>query len=594
MGIGDLPKMTGIRLRTKLLFSLIFISAVIAAATVLIVRLEVQQRTRQDIDEALRDSVVTFQNFQRQREATLARSAGLLADLPNLRALMTTQDAATIRDSSADLWHLAESDLFVLADRAGRVVALHTASDGFAQEAAQKALDHSLRLGETTDWWFGKGHLYEVFLKPIYFGSLSEGSALGVLGIGYEVNADVAKEVSQIASSEVAFSYGGSLVISTLLAGQQAQLLAQLGRLSSGVNPAPGTVQLGEERFLGASVKLPPSGDPAVSLTVLKSQDRAMVLLRSLNRWLLGIGLAALLAGVVLAFLVSHTVTRPLESLVSGVRALEKGQFDYPLLQASGDEVGQLTQAFRRMRETLQKTQNELLQAERLATMGQMASAISHDLRHRLTAILAYAEFLSDSKLSSHQREDFYQEIRQAVNRMEDLIGSLLEIAKPSQNLQPVHCSLEEIIQSAVHLVQARPEFRRIRITVSQEGPSDGWFDPGKLERVFHNLLLNACEAVSPESGMIEIRILPTPAEGIVVRIADNGPGIPQPISEKLFAPFVSYGKENGTGLGLAVARKMVRDHGGNICVEHSGPDGNVFMLAIPLGLPVPESAAKA
>jgi signal transduction histidine kinase len=586
--------MMGIRLRTKLLFSLIFISALIASATVLIVRHEVQQRTRQDIYEALHNSVVTFQNFQRQREATLARSAGLLADLPNLRALMTTQDDATIRDGSADLWRLAGSDLFMLADRAGRVVALHTSTDGFTQEAAQKALQHSLLLGETRDWWFGKGHLYEVFLKPIYFGSASEGSALGMLGIGYEVNSDVGKEVSQIASSEVAFSYGGSLVISTLRPPQQAQLLMQLGRLSSNINPDPSMVQLEEERFLGTSVKLPPIGDPAVSLTVLKSQDRAMALLRSLNRWLVGVGLAALLAGVGLAFLVSHTVTRPLESLVSGVQALEKGQFDYPLLDFSGDEVGQLTKAFQRMRDTLQKTQNELLQAERLATMGQMASAISHDLRHRLTAILAFAEFLSDSKLSSPQREDFYQEIRQAVNRMEDLIGSLLEIAKPSQNPHPVYCSVEDLIRSAVQLVQARTEFRHIKITTWREGRCEGWFDPRKLERVFHNLLLNACEAVSPESGMIEIRILQTPAEGIVVRIADNGPGIPQAISETMFAPFVSYGKENGTGLGLAVARKMVRDHGGDICVEHSGSDGTVFMLTLPVGLPISEPAAQA
>src|ERR1035437_5582032 len=150
---------------------------------------------------------------------------------------------------------------------------------------------------------------------------------------------------------------------------------------------------------------------------------------------------------------------------------------------------------------------------------------------------------------------------------MEDLIGSLLEIAKPSQNLLPVHCSVEDLIRAAIQLVQARGEFRHIKITTWCEGPSEGWFDPRKLERVFHNLLMNACEAVSPESGAIEIRILQTPAEGIVVRIADNGPGIPPSISETLFAPFVSYGKENGTGLGLAVARKMVRDHGGNICV---------------------------
>ena len=579
------------RLRTKLLFSLIFISAFIASATILIVRREVQQRAREDIYEALRNSVVTFQNFQRQREATLSRSAGLLADLPNLRALMTTQDAATIRDGSADLWRLAGSDLFMLADRVGTVVALHTSTDGFTEEAAQSSLDRSLVGAETRDWWFGKGHLYEVFLKPIYFGSPADGLALGVLGIGYEVNSDVSKEVSQIASSEVAFRYGKNLVTGTLIPAQQAQLLAQLNRSSDGFNPDPSTFQLGSERFLGASVKLPPVGDPAVNLTVLKSQNRVLALLQSLNRWLFGVGLAAVLGGLGLAYFISHTVTQGLEGLVSGVRALENGDFNYPLLAASGDEVGEVTQAFGMMRDALQKTQEELLHAERLAAMGEMASAISHDLRHRLTTILAFAEFLSDSKLPDDQRKDFYEEIRNAVNRMEDLIGSLLEFGKTPQRLRPVYCSVEEVIQSAIRLVQTRAEFQRIAIHVLHEGPCEGWFDPQKLERVFHNLLLNACEAVSRESGAIEIRIVQMPPQGIVIRIADNGPGIPQPISESIFAPFVSYGKENGTGLGLAVARKMIRDHGGDICVERTDENGTVFRLTLPLGPPIPESA---
>jgi signal transduction histidine kinase len=362
-------------------------------------------------------------------------------------------------------------------------------------------------------------------------------------------------------------------------------LISQYGRLPDNTNTEPTVVQLGSEQFLGTSVKLPPEGNATVSLTVLKSYDRATVFLRNLNRWLLGIGLAAILLGVGLAILIAHTFTRPLYSLVSGVHALERGDYSYPLTSRSGDEVAELTVAFGKMRDSLQQTQNELLHAERLATMGQMASAISHDLRHPLTAILAYAEFLSESKLPDLQRKDFFEEIRQAVNRMADLIGSMLEFAKTRQNLNPVYCSVEDSIRRAIQSVQARPEYRRIAITTWHEGGCEGWFDPVKLERVFHNLLLNACEAVSPESGMIEVRIRQT-AEGIAVKITDNGPGIPQAIVQDIFAPFVTYGKENGTGLGLAVARKMVQDHSGAICVEHTGNDGTVFLLTLPTNQP--------
>ncbi len=583
--------MRRVKLRTKLLFSLIFISSVLACATVFIVRLKVERRVREDLNEALHNSVVTFQNFQRQREGTLARSAGLLADLPNLRALMTTQDAATIQDASAELWRLVRSDLFVLADRTGKLVALHTSASGFTMEAAQISMQRSLAAGESRDWWFGKGRLYEVFLQPIYFGRPSEGLLLGILGVGYEVDTGVAREVSQAASSQVAFRYGKSLVVSTLSRDQQAQLESQIDLVPDSDRGAA-EFKLGAERFVSASVKLPPDGSHPVSLTVLKSYDRATQFLSGLNRWLFGVGLAAILAGFGLAILMSHTVTRPLENLVSGLHALEKGDFDYPLLPTTGDEVGELTGAFRRMRQSLRTTQNELLHAERLATMGRMASAISHDLRHPLTAILAYAEFLSEGNLPESQRKDFYEEIRQAVNRMSDLISSLLELSKAREINRPVLCSIEEAVRRAIQAVQARPEFRTIGISVwHEEGPCQGWFDPIKLERVFHNLLLNACEAVSQESGLIEVRVRRSP-DGFEVRIADNGPGIPESILGTIFQPFVSYGKENGTGLGLAVVQKMVQDHGGDISVEQTGRTGTVFKLIFPPGSP-PEVAAR-
>ena len=140
--------MTRLRLRTKFLLSMLLISSALTCTSLLVVRRSVQTQVRNEIFADLRNSADTFQNFQREREATLTRSAELLADLPNLRALMTTRDEATIQDASADLWRLAGSDLFVLADRSGRVVALHTVTSGFSRNLAQEfllnSLDHDL------------------------------------------------------------------------------------------------------------------------------------------------------------------------------------------------------------------------------------------------------------------------------------------------------------------------------------------------------------------------------------------------------------------------------------------------------------------
>jgi signal transduction histidine kinase len=573
--------MNRIKLRTKLLFSLIFTSSLLACTSVFIVRVRMERKVRQDIGEALSNSVVTFNNFERRREAALARSTGLLADLPDLRALMTSQDAATIQDGSRGLWQLAGSDLFVLADPAGEVVALHDKTGGFTFRAATACIRESLAKDESVDWWFDNGHLYEVFLQPVYFGQPSAGVSLGVLAAGYRVAGPVAREVSQIASSEVAFRYNKALVVTTVAPDQRAQFQYQLNRLPDDTRGNFVDLQLSSERYVVASVKLTPGGGQRVSLVVLKSYDRATAFVRRLDRWLWGIGLLAVLAGVGLAFAISHTVTRPLDDLISGVRALEDGNFTYPLLSKGQDEVGELTGAFRRMRDSLQATQNELLHAERLATIGRMASAISHDLRHPLAAILAYAEFLSEGHLSEAQRREFYDEIRQAVNRMSELTGSLLELSKAREKTRWRYCSVEDSVRRVIQSVQARSEFRRIGISVWHEGKCEGWFDPMKLERVLHNLMLNACEAVSQESGLIEVRIAQSPSR-TEVRIADNGPGIPEPILHTIFQPFMSYGKENGTGLGLAVAKKMVQDQGGLIEVEQTGPGGTTFKLTFP------------
>jgi signal transduction histidine kinase len=192
--------------------------------------------------------------------------------------------------------------------------------------------------------------------------------------------------------------------------------------------------------------------------------------------------------------------------LVAGVHALEEGNFAYPLKVTGNDEVSELTAAFQRMRVALHEAQGRLLDAERLATIGSMASMISHDLRHSLTAILAYAKFLSEGKLSEVQRNDFYQEIRWAVNRMTDEISSLLGFSKQRQAIRPAYHSFKEVIERAINTVKVLPEFESIAITFSHEGPDTGWFDAGKVERVMLNLFFNACEAVSPDSGRIEVR----------------------------------------------------------------------------------------
>src|SRR5215831_13088619 len=392
--------MLKLRLRTKFLLSLLVLSATVTGATLWLVGRSLRVQVQTQLADDLQNSLTVFQDFQRQREVGLASSAELVANLPNLKALMTTHDAATIQDASADMWRLVPSDVFVLADPVGKVMAIHTSLPGLTRSLAEDLMKNSLQADQPSYWWYGGGHLYQVFLRPIYFGRPQDGSVLGFLGVGHEISEPLAAEVSRVASSQVVFFYGDNPIAGTSGTAQSAEL-ARIATGTRGELSGPAQVKIGEETFLATTVLLAPSVPPFVRLTVLKSYDKGAFFLDRLDRSLIALGLIAIMAGSFGVFFVSYTFTKPLANLVAGVRALAGGDFAYPLAKGEGDEIAELTTSFDRMRTQMQRTQQQLLASEQLATIGRTARSISHDLRHPLTAVLASAEFLRDHNLNA-------------------------------------------------------------------------------------------------------------------------------------------------------------------------------------------------
>ncbi|HTC95229.1 MAG TPA: HAMP domain-containing sensor histidine kinase [Terriglobales bacterium] len=130
-----------------------------------------------------------------------------------------------------------------------------------------------------------------------------------------------------------------------------------------------------------------------------------------------------------------------------------------------------------------------------------------------------------------------------------------------------------------------RQEFRRISIKHHHRGSAVGWFDSNRLERMIANLVLNACEAVSSDSGQIVITTAGNQAY-LRIDVWDNGIGIPPEIQNSVFQPFVSYGKAEGSGLGLAIVKKIVEEHGGDIFLEGNNGTGTLFKITIPFAIP--------
>ena len=605
--------MVKMRLRTKFLLSLLAISAGLTSATLFIVRYSVQNQVRDSLQVDLQNSVKTYQSFDLQRDDALTHSAALLANLPNVRALMTTRDAATIQDATADVWRQSGSDLLVFGSGAGEVLGIQTGSPGFDRATAEALLTRSLVNKSNRDWWLGSGHLFQVWIQPIYLGTAAEGDRIGFLVLGDEVDHFAATQFGSLAAGEVAFYSGDTIVASTLPPAQQFALAAQLQKTPSARASLPHEVQLGKERYLAATLNLSAGSGPSISLSVLKSFDKATSFLTALNRVLLALGLVSILAGSILVFLISHTFTRPLQSLVDGVRALDRGDFKYPLDTAGGDEVAEVTATFDRMRANLQKTLTEqkqleqrLRQAHKMEAIGRLAGGVAHDFNNLLTIIRGHGDILLDRAASTGADHHSLEQIQKAANRAVSMTRQLLAFSR-MQVLEPRIVDLNVVIADMGKML---PRLIGEHIEFSFNPGAQLFMvkaDPSQIEQVILNLVVNARDAM-PGGGTISVRTSNAtldqaqalqrspmaPGEYVLLSVSDTGHGMDEKTKALIFEPFFTT-KEvgKGTGLGLATVYGVVKQSGGFIWVESSPGKGTAFEIYLPKAQGKPSELEK-
>jgi signal transduction histidine kinase len=567
------------RMRTTLMVSLLAVSLGLTATCLLIIRISVQQEIRKGLDSDLNHSLSTFRNIARQRKEMLSREAALLADLPSLKALMTTQDAHTIQDQSKEFWTISGSDFFALSSQDGNLFAHFNRGSALDDALVSRGLQACMVDPEESCLIAFGQSLYELSIRPLYFGSPANDSQLGYVIMGYAIDHQVAQEVSDAAAADVAFLVDGEVSATTLPSGRLPDLRLR-SRVLDGATGVPEKIQLGQEAYLAVASSLSAVGQAKVEIVVLKSYDRASQYLRRVNQWVLGLGLSSLLIGLMLAAAISRTVTRPLEALVAGARALGQGDFTYSLTTDGALEVRELSSTFDRMRGELKRTQAELIESDRLATIGRMASSVSHDLRHHLSAIYANAEFMSLTQTGNEERLELLLEVREAVQGMTDLIESLLLFSQTGQVLHIRYESITLLVERVLYSVRQHPECREVHIVAADLKAVDAWVDGTKLGRALYNLVLNACQAARKGGGQPTVTVtLGEDEERLRIGISDTGKGVPASIRRTLFQPFVSAGKENGVGLGLTLAQHIAQEHGGEVKLERSVPGETMFSI---------------
>jgi signal transduction histidine kinase len=573
----------GARTQVLLILAMSVITAGTTLVSLLAIRGPLESLISQNLSSELRDSLATFESMQAQHLAALDRENALLADLPSLKALMTTSDERTIVDGGVEFWKVSGNDLLALADRDGNVKAAYltgASANGVSADNAFRAdLARFLAMRKANYLVSDKG-LFGCSVHPLYFGSPSDGTLLGYVISGFAIDRQAVEGLSGATSVQALFRSGDRI-----LAGS-AQFANSKDVAGMALN-APGEpfrVVLNGERFLAASHDLSAKSTAPLSLIEIKSLDQEEQAIQQINRLVVLAGLLALVLGAGLMLALSRLVTRPLEQLAAGVRAFAGGDSAHLLPYRGTREVRELSTAFARMRrETLQANQ-AVLESERLATIGRMAGSVSHDLRHYLAAIYANAEFLASENMPAAERNEVLSEIRNAVEGTTEMLESLLMFGRSGAGLRRTRQSVTTLAERAIHLVRAHPDAANVSLSLQadESAVTEAFVDAKQIERAIYNLLLNACQAPRPANTSSAVAVSVTAREQeIEVDVTDNGDGVPSNILDSLFEPFVSEGKHKGSGLGLTLTQSIAVEHGGSVALVHSIPGETIFRMNI-------------
>jgi signal transduction histidine kinase len=235
----------------------------------------------------------------------------------------------------------------------------------------------------------------------------------------------------------------------------------------------------------------------------------------------------------------------------------------------------------------LKETQDELVRAERLSTVGKMASSIIHDIKIPLTVVKGYVTFLAREDLAPEKRQQMARTVINAIDTFTGMTQEILDYAhgESTLTLQPVN--VESFVESICSFLETNFAKKGIEIKIALAFSDTLVMDAEKVRRVFYNVASNAYDAME-QGGTFTITSC-LKDNYVEFHIKDTGPGIPKQIQDTLFEPFVSWGKEHGTGLGLAIAKKIVEDHGGDIGVVSKAGQGADFIIRLPrTNLPQP------
>ena len=551
-------------------------------AAVYMVNVRVTRQAEAELERGLVEAGRVVEQHRTTLSETFTLVARLVADLPKLKAAVETGDPPTVQPLAADYQARVKSDLFVVTDRTGTVLA--AVGPGLHMAPVKSALLG----GETTSFHPHPDGVLQVVTVPISIGAAPP-EIMGTLSLGFVLDDAVAARFGALTDSEVAFALDGTVRAATLPASERDALSRLVG--AKGVSRVP----LDGAEYVAVSRPLAPPlpGASTAAALILRSRTERLRFLGAIHTALAGTALLAVLVATVLSYAVARTVTRPLAKITAAMRemsttgdltrkiALEPAHWE-------DEDAGLLARAFNTLTDSIAAFQRDAAQRERLSALGRLSTVVAHEVRNPLMIIKASLRVLRQAAASPVESREAVADIDDEVTRLDRVVNEVLDFARPIRcEVGPT--DLNALCRNAAEASLSGESAPGISLRLDPQLPGV-MTDGERVRTALVNILSNAREAVAARSagaakgpsGIPDVELTTLRANGgVAIVIADRGIGIAVADLPHVFDPYFTT-RRTGTGLGLAIAKNIVEALGGAITVSSRPSEGTEVRIELP------------
>ena len=555
-------------------------------AAVYFVNVRVTRQAEAELVRGLEEAGRVVEQHRTTLAETFTLVARLVADLPRLKAAVETGDPPTVGPLAVDYQSRVKSDLFVVTNRAGAVLA---AVGPAGQAAAGGGLPVSSALAgmETTSFRAHPKGVLQVVTVPISIGAHPP-EILGTLSLGFVLDDAVAARFGALTESEVAFALDGTVRAATLPASKRAALAPLVSATGVSRIPLDGAEYVAVSRPLTA----PRPGGSTAAAVILRSRTERLRFLSAIHTALAGTALIAVLVATVLSYGVARTVTRPLAKITAAMREMSTtGDLTRKITLEPAhwedEDAGLLARTFNTLTDSIAAFQRDAAQRERLSSLGRLSTVVAHEVRNPLMIIKASLRVLRQAPTSPEQSREAVADIGEEVSRLDRVVNEVLDFARPIRiDLGPT--DLNALCRNAAEASLSGETTPAITLRLDP-GIASVLTDGERVRTALVNILSNAREAVAARTGGTpgttdapDVELVTSRAgDGVAIVIADRGIGIADADLPHVFDPYFTT-RRTGTGLGLAIAKNIVEALGGAITVRRRPTEGTEVRIDLP------------